>query len=321
MRNLNIIGNGFDLHHNIPTKYADYREWLYINGSCRTILNCHSQNDDPFWSDVENGLKIDCNKFVKYYIEAFNFVDVSPGHLIDQNQEVVDKVNALRNTYDEYTFLTGVEFYNWLYETYYSAISDTKKDDLFYSGDKNFFVNFNYTLTLEDLYNVDKESILHIHGVLNKEIKDQLISCVVVRDSIMKHRKDALVRSEIQFGCIENNPKVVDDIGILKQLKARNEYFNINTLKNDLKMYLRNSYKNPKRNYSRLEKFIDSCGEIDQIIIMGNNVFGPDWGYYENILIPRYKMLRWIVYCYGDNYDSAYKLRDKYSLNVEIRQW
>ena len=28
MKNLFIIGNGFDIHHSINSSYSDYREWL-----------------------------------------------------------------------------------------------------------------------------------------------------------------------------------------------------------------------------------------------------------------------------------------------------
>ncbi len=30
--NLYVIGNGFDIAHNYPTRYADFREWLVANG-------------------------------------------------------------------------------------------------------------------------------------------------------------------------------------------------------------------------------------------------------------------------------------------------
>ena len=30
--NLDVIGNGFDIAHNYPTRYADFREWLVANG-------------------------------------------------------------------------------------------------------------------------------------------------------------------------------------------------------------------------------------------------------------------------------------------------
>ena len=31
IRNLYIIGNGFDIHHCIPSRYADYLNWLKNN--------------------------------------------------------------------------------------------------------------------------------------------------------------------------------------------------------------------------------------------------------------------------------------------------
>ena len=317
LRNLIIIGNGFDLHHKMHTKYIDYREYLRKDSLCRSILERYDEKSDPFWSDIENGLKIDCKEFVEEYITAFNFKDVNPGEQIHQDQKAVDRINELRKVYREYIQLTGVEFYQWLYDTYYSVIGKMKKDEgLFDNRDENWFINFNYTLTLEDLYNIEKKSILHIHGLLNKNIKSQLIC-----GGNIKERREELARSEIQFGCIENNPELINEMNILKDIKSQNSTFDVDRLKTDLQYYLKSSYKNIEKNYMKLEKYIESCGKIDQIIVMGNNIFGADFGYYEKILIPKYNAIKWILYCHDDNFETADRLRDEYNLNVEIRKW
>lgn len=54
--NLVIIGNGFDLAHRLPTKYADFYHYLE-----KTNPNCIDRLDSLFtfgeqWCDFENGL-------------------------------------------------------------------------------------------------------------------------------------------------------------------------------------------------------------------------------------------------------------------------
>lgn len=78
-RTLLIIGNGFDLYHNLSTKYSDYRNWLvghdkqvvvdfesddyateYLN--CVSSLGCKSGSNDQHdhrWSSLEESLGIE----------------------------------------------------------------------------------------------------------------------------------------------------------------------------------------------------------------------------------------------------------------------
>lgn len=58
MKNLFIIGNGFDIHHGINSRYSDYREWLkgydfdLYNKLCR--LYDSTEDDDDWWNSLNN---------------------------------------------------------------------------------------------------------------------------------------------------------------------------------------------------------------------------------------------------------------------------
>ena len=60
MKNLFIIGNGFDIHHGINSRYSDYREWLkgydfdLYNKLCR--LYDSTEDDDDWWNSFEQHL-------------------------------------------------------------------------------------------------------------------------------------------------------------------------------------------------------------------------------------------------------------------------
>ena len=60
MKSLYIIGNGFDIHHGIKSRYSDYREWLkeydfdLYDKLCR--LYDSIDEDDGWWKSFEQHL-------------------------------------------------------------------------------------------------------------------------------------------------------------------------------------------------------------------------------------------------------------------------
>lgn len=69
MRHLYIIGNGFDLHTGLATRYADFRLWLennypFIYENMQAVYDI----DVEWWNDFEVQLgKLDINKFVERF--------------------------------------------------------------------------------------------------------------------------------------------------------------------------------------------------------------------------------------------------------------
>ena len=57
-----ICGNGFDLHHNLPTSFSDYRKFLdekypdVVPGILGNEYFSGVMNEDAFWTDVEGNL-------------------------------------------------------------------------------------------------------------------------------------------------------------------------------------------------------------------------------------------------------------------------
>ena len=59
MKNLYIIGNGFDIHHNMPTSYKAFYNWLkvksyyHVFSQVEKIYGCA---DATWWNDFERSL-------------------------------------------------------------------------------------------------------------------------------------------------------------------------------------------------------------------------------------------------------------------------
>ncbi|ACO74264.1 hypothetical protein LHK_01274 [Laribacter hongkongensis HLHK9] len=73
---LYVIGNGFDLHHGMPSSYNDFGDYLKINdyytySNIEKYLGVHGK----FWGEFEDGLSLldadsimdDCNMFLMSY--------------------------------------------------------------------------------------------------------------------------------------------------------------------------------------------------------------------------------------------------------------
>ncbi len=299
MATLFIIGNGFDKHHNLDTCYCDYRRYLDENKKCKKVLSTYPQ-DDKFWSDIESGLLIDYEAYIKAYIEAFDFdnhIQVING---SQNNDVIDKVKSESSLYKDYLSFTGIDFYNWLDKTYAEHIDKTACSPLFDFKDDDYFITFNYTLTLEDLYKIDSKRVLHIHGQLkNVNYRDLYVPYLLGNDIVVEYRHGH-VRNELQFGNPHNNPEKM-----LKTVKSMNivqktTNFSMDSLLCDLECYLRSTQKDVKSNIKKLKDFVNHLREIDTIIIAGCSLGESDSEYYDKVLIPRYRNIQWKVYCYSN---------------------
>ena len=56
MRNLIILGNGFDLAHGLQTKYSDFRDYIWNNNREFYKQLTKYIFEDDLWNDFENAL-------------------------------------------------------------------------------------------------------------------------------------------------------------------------------------------------------------------------------------------------------------------------
>ncbi|WP_419791698.1 AbiH family protein [Staphylococcus chromogenes] len=148
--NLFIIGNGFDIDHNIKSSYADFKNYLvHLNNSeattCIEIMEKgHNNSQVDLWSQLEKNL---CYLNLDYVIDN-NFKYLIPTILLSEtfNKLFKDWINQLDNDRKPKKQLQQL-------------INTT--NDLFFT--------FNYTNTLEYIYSVNENNIKYIHVVKEGE--------------------------------------------------------------------------------------------------------------------------------------------------------
>lgn len=160
MQTLYVIGNGFDLHHGMPTEYKDFKSFLRMaDPQVFDWVNRYIPAMDD-WSDLELSLA---------YLDTENVVSELAGFLTSYADEDWSDAAHHDFQYEVARIATGLSktlqtrFGDWIRSIVVPDCSPTIPilDTLDRSA---IYLTFNYTSTLNKLYDVPAENILHIHG-------------------------------------------------------------------------------------------------------------------------------------------------------------
>lgn len=162
-KTLFIIGNGFDLAHNLPTKFnPDFKNIAEVHEPNSLFWELYQSKEIDIWSDFENLLaNPDFNTLQEI------FYDFYPDYGSDRESDrdaIILQADCSGNLQDAL-----IEFAVRAEEKLKLHRPISRFTEKF--GTNDMFITFNYTHTLEKLYKVDKDAVLHIHGsVGNSEL-------------------------------------------------------------------------------------------------------------------------------------------------------
>ena len=138
---------------------------------------------------------------------------------------------------------------------------------------EGFFITFNYTATLETVYKIPENKILHIHGSLRNHTPDPIIG-----HGNLRRIKDINLE-------IEEADKIYDEKR-LSVCKVVRDYYET-TLK-DVKRYIPSLSWVSKINF-------------EEIIVLGLSLEGVDMPYFRCIDILTGNKLVWKIYCHQED--------------------
>lgn len=266
-----ICGNGFDLHHGLRTSYFDYCRFLQqidssllkritneesFSGIGQNLMNPY----DSFWTDVESNYTfaydsmLADNKSQNYPSDAQD----GDGKWSEMEIDAGEKVRGLSKFSKEYfiEWIGGIDVYCVLL----NAGMQLNSADV--------YVTFNYTDTLEKIYSIPKENVLHLHGDV----------------------------SNPQFGNPFVNPGEIEKS--LCEKYEQEDYFQV-SIKPAINKYVnlaKDTSKDLNANIPNLQAFL-SQKKIDEVIILGHSYNGVDKFYYETFFVPNYSKIPWKIYC------------------------
>lgn len=142
---LYIIGNGFDLAHDMKTRYSDFKNY------CERRPSLYQE-------------------FQKFYGDILNREGINWWYQFEKNLGVLDYEHILRSEkavlapFNLLSFLTNhirIPFASWLNQVPLATIRK------FALETETRYFTFNYTDLLEQLYRIPASNIFHVHGRLN----------------------------------------------------------------------------------------------------------------------------------------------------------
>lgn len=163
MATLYLIGNGFDLWHDLPTSYSCFYD--FAKDTLDEIENYYSfdLNQTAPWCDFENSLGY--FNWENFY-QAHNNIDATSEDF--RPSFVYGLEDDLREQADQHVETIRECFREWITE-----IDTSTADRRMVFPDNARFITFNYTSTLQSIYGIAQAKILHIHG--QAEAFDELV--------------------------------------------------------------------------------------------------------------------------------------------------
>lgn len=169
---LHIIGNGFDLAHDIKSKYSDFKDYAWKYGdkyqiglleTCYPYVN--SKKELVLWCDLEKALgNLD---FQAAFDAATEDIELEDGH--------EGRFQAQMEDAPVYLLEMMFDAFHRVFDDWVNHINvDVEPLNAIEHFDTNGrFLSFNYTDTLEKVYSIPRDCINYIHGRRNSN--DEII--------------------------------------------------------------------------------------------------------------------------------------------------
>lgn len=277
---LYIIGNGFDLGHGLSTSYWDFR--TYIDNRYPEFLRAFEEHyyiypgmkkeekSKLLWNELETNLA---------NIDEDSIIDSAVGIDMDLESGDVGIEDTLYQYFsEEYSYIQRLTQYvkQWVRSI---RIRDTKKKTALLDAEDAYFLTFNYTAVLENVYGISPSKILHIHGSLRTNDSDPILG----------HGNKARMES-IKAKITEAN-NLFDE-----------KWASICRVVRD---YYTRTYKDVGK-YTKLLLGLD-FKSIDSILVIGHSLAGVDMLYFKNLDMLTRQQLNWNIYYHRDTEKETLK--------------
>ena len=283
-KNLYIVGNGFDQHHNIQCSFLNFMEWIKKNDASLFIKITQVYNnawEHNWWRDFENSLaQLNINYYANMKGNLFDPEYIKEGS-IEEKTEV-----ASRNVTEEFKSIKNslrLDFQKWLSEAYENVQKDKKMQ---FPDEDSIFLTFNYTKTLEDIYKIDAKHVYHIHGVI-----DEKDSMAFGHGLGLEDFNDILERQKPRLGEVRIKNFMTRSLLITpkhKELATLKSLESIVSLRKDVDGCI-------EKNKSFFDKILD----VQRIYVYGFSFSPIDMPYLEKIIRRTKPGTHWVISWYS----------------------
>ena len=194
MCNLFVIGNGFDLAHDMKTDFNHFRDYLNAKylGKYKNMLYVPESVINNHGEEIQNDDEV--ISLITYLLNKEASYDTTQQYDWNRLEDIhgkIDLFECLDNVEPQYD-KEGDRNYSWEYDNAESVcrnvalsiksinkflsewihtikIADSPIEQFkkIINPEKDLFFTFNYTQTLEKLYRCSKKNVCHIHGMVS----------------------------------------------------------------------------------------------------------------------------------------------------------
>lgn len=279
-----IVGNGFDLHHCMKTRYTDYRDYLLSIGK-DNIVTCFEKCDELapeyMWNRLEEVIGLLSYEDAYCYLTSYGSDEWRDSAHHDFQYEI-DKMT-------EYWPGLKDNLMGWIQNVKYTN-EDIRLQKLI--AESTHFLSFNYTNTLEVLYDIPKSKITYIHGDASKS-----------EELVLGHRSDDWYPEWDR-----TNPD--EDVRLLEASKIMDRHFE-------------NTKKRIEEIIERHKDFFKTSCEYDEIYVLGLSYNDTDRLYLQKIVSNNCNAT-WYFNWYSlddfefiDNYASGLNVKSYKKINID----
>jgi hypothetical protein len=297
-----IIGNGFDISHNIPCKYSHFYEYLEENRT--DILDImekfyYIDNDSDLWSDFEKSLEESINYDSLSEIIGENVPDFGSDDFRDRDwydaqiyveQECDELLENIRSGFEEWIESLEIEKVTKKYKIDSSAR----------------YITFNYTDVLEQIYKISNLNVLHIHNRVGEEL-------------IFGHGKkvENFNVKEALYGD-ENAHLSVDEYGNIESNEAGHEKF----AEDAVCAFYDKMRKHSEEVIQNHSDFFDNLSEINEVFVLGHSYNEIDFPYFKKISESINNMSNWYLFYFSDkDKNCAEKIITAINIPVNLQHY
>lgn len=276
-----IIGNGFDVGHNLACRYSDFQKYLSENRN--EILEIMEKyyyvgEGSELWSDFERSLE----ENIMYDSLTEIIGENSPNLASDDFRD--------RDWYDAQIYIEQdcdelLEYIRSGFEEWISSLETLEVGKQYNLDQNGLYINFNYTEILENSYNISVSNILHIHNKVGEEL-------------IFGHGKkteDFNVKKAL-YGD-ENALLNIDDDGTVESEEIGHEKFG----ENAVVAFYDKMRKNTEEIIESNKDFFNNLFEIDEIVVLGHSYNEIDFPYFYEIAKSVKENAKWTLCYYSDD--------------------
>lgn len=313
MKNLYIIGNGFDLYHKLDTKYQTFAKYLANNYSdiyellltyyyLPDLTNMNvSKEDYDSWSEFEIAL---ANLDYESILEDNSDYAANPNAEDFRDRDWHSYQFEMEFIVDKLTEKLKEAFRKFILEVDYNQDLD---DILINIENDYFFLSFNYTEPLQKFYEIPEDKILYIHNKASKENTHIILGHGTdpKEFEITEEKKippTNLTEEELEYWQEEMNDQ--------------NDY-SYESAKSEILGYYLHSFKNTTEIIANHSTFFSTLNTVENVYVLGHSISEVDIKYFEEIFKNLEKSVKWSV---TYNREETKQSRQNTLLNLGISE-